>query len=469
MSDPAQESVLVLDQDQNNLEACGRQLSSLGYRPLMADALEDALRLLNSENPALLLVDIVSLAEWGSKLWRSVHNGARQTPVVLLTRMAAIDAAVAAVKEGASFYLLKPVSLEHLRAALERVIPSRRRDCLEHEREPQPHSSSGEIIVGASDAIRRMLDVTGRVAQSDANIVLFGESGTGKELFARTIHACSNRAGGPFIPVDCASLPENLLEGELFGFERGAFTGAVHSKPGLMELAHLGTLFFDELAELPLNVQPKLLRALQERKHRRLGGTKLVGFDVRVISATNRDLGQLVSEGRFRQDLFYRLSVVPIHLPPLRQRENDVILLANHLLTEQRRKTPHAPERFSPQVLTFFEQYSWPGNVRELQNVVAYCCALARTETISLEDLPEELQFYNPKAVERLSPSAPISPFKVAKARCLAQFEAGYVAELLTQYGNNITRAARAAGIDRKTFYALLQKHHVRHPALAGG
>jgi DNA-binding NtrC family response regulator len=259
MSDPAQESVLVLDQDQNDLEACGRQLSSLGYRPLMADALEDALRLLNSENPALLLADIVSLAEWGSKVWRSVHNGARQTPVVLLIRMADIDAAVAAVKEGASFYLLKPVSLDHLRAALERAMPSRRRDCLEHEREPQPHSASGEIIVGASNAIRKVLDVTGRVAQSDANIVLFGESGTGKELFARTIHTCSNRAGGPFIPVDCASLPENLLEGELFGFERGAFTGAVHSKPGLMELAHLGTLFFDELELLPKVVD--LMRA----------------------------------------------------------------------------------------------------------------------------------------------------------------------------------------------------------------
>ncbi len=191
----------------------------------------------------------------------------------------------------------------------------------------------------------------------------------------------------------------------------------------------------------------------------------MVGFDVRVIAATNRDLGQLVLEGRFRQDLFYRLNVVPIHLPPLRKRENDVILLANHLLAEHRRKNPVAPQHFAPQVLRLFEQYSWPGNVREVENVVAYCCALARTETISIDDLPEELQLYNPKAVE-FSPSSPLQTFKAAKAQCLTEFETAYVAELLTRYGDNITQAARAAGIDRKTFYALLQKHQIRRSAV---
>jgi transcriptional regulator with PAS, ATPase and Fis domain len=261
-------------------------------------------------------------------------------------------------------------------------------------------------------------------------------------------------------------LPENLLEAELFGFEKGAFTGALHTKSGLMELAHLGTLFFDEVAELPLSLQPKLLRALQERKHRRLGGTQLVSFDVRVIAATNRDLGQLVLKGNFRQDLFYRLNVVRIHLPPLRMRENDVILLANHLLAEHRRKTPSGPQYFAQQVLQLFQEYSWPGNVRELQNVVEYCCALARTNTITMEDLPEDLQLYNPTALE-IAPSAPPHSFKVAKARSLAQFETAYIADLLKRYDGNISQAAKAAGVDRKTFYALLQKHHLRRAAVA--
>jgi len=457
--------VLVLDRDRKQLEACERDLISLGYHPIVTADLEKAHGLLKSQNLALLLTDIVSLAGCGSELLRSANDVHPQVPVVILTGLATIDAAVQSLKEGALFYLLKPVSLDQLKVAVERaIIPRSPDDAQKLNSEPPLQNTSGEIIVGASRMVQQVLEIAGRVATSNANIVLYGESGTGKELFARTIHACSSRSRGPFIPVDCASLPENLLEGELFGFEKGAFTGAVHAKPGMMELAHLGTLFFDEVAELPLSLQPKLLRALQERKHRRLGGTRVVSFDVRVIAATNRDLNQLVSEGKFRQDLYYRLNVVPIHLPPLRKRENDVILLANHLLAEHRRNRPSGPQHFAPQVLGLFEQYSWPGNVRELQNVVEYCCALARTNTITVEDLPEELQLYNPKAVE-IATSRPVQTFRVAKANFLAQFEAVYVADLLKRYADNISQAARAAGIDRKTFYSLLQKHHLRRSA----
>jgi DNA-binding NtrC family response regulator len=457
--------VLVLDRDRKDLEACGHSLISLGYHPIVTTDPENAHRFLKSEHPTLLLTDVLSLAGCGSELLRSAHDVHPQVPVVILTGIATIDTAVQTLKEGALFYLLKPVSFDHLKVTLERMMPPSAQSLQKYENQPQPQNTSGEIIVGASRAIREVLDIAGRVARSDANIVLFGESGTGKELFARTIHACSRRSQGPFVPVDCASLPENLLEGELFGFEKGAFTGAIRTKPGVMELANLGTLFFDEVAELPLSLQPKLLRAPQERKHRRLGGTKIVSFDVRVIAATNRVLSQLVLEGKFRQDLFYRLNVVPIHLPPLRKRENDIILLANHLLAEHRRNNLVGPEHFAPQVLRLFEQYSWPGNVRELQNVVEYCCALARTDTISVEDLPEELQLYNPKSVE-LAPSSPLQTFRLAKAQCLTQFEAAYVADLLKRCGDNISQAARAAGIDRKTFYTLLRKHQM-HPSAA--
>jgi DNA-binding NtrC family response regulator len=453
--------VLVLNRDRKELEACGKDLSSLGYHAILTTDLENAHSCLKSEHPALVLAEVLALAEGGSELLRITHDMHPQVPVVILTGIAAIDTAVLTLKEGALFYLLKPISVDHLKVTLERIISPPGQAPQKHENGPQPQNISGQIIVGASRAVRQVLDVAGRVARSDANIVLFGESGTGKELFAQTIHACSGRAQGPFIPVDCASLPENLLEGELFGFEKGAFTGAIRTKPGVIELAHLGTLFFDEVAELPVSLQPKLLRALQERRHRRLGGTKIVSFDVRVIAATNRDLSQLVLEGKFRQDLFYRLNVVPIHLPPLRKRENDITLLANHLLAEHRRKSLAGPDRFAPEVIRLLEQYSWPGNVRELQNVVEYCCALARTDTILLDDLPEELQLYNPKAVE-IRPASPLQTFRAAKSRCLTEFEAAYIADLLKRCGDNISQAARAAGIDRKTFYALLQKHHMR-------
>lgn len=454
--------ILVVDHDRKELESLERDLISLGYHPIVAGELEHALKLLKTQHPALLLADIEAVADHGSALLTSACGTPPQIPVVISTGIAMVDKAVQCLKRGASFYLLKPVKPDQLAAALQQALSPRSAEDPRHlDREPHPQSTSGEIIVGASRAIQQVLDVAGRVASSNANIVLSGESGTGKELFARTIHSCSARAGMPFVAVDCASLPENLLEGELFGYDKGAFTGAIHAKPGLMELANRGTLFFDEVAELPLSLQPKLLRALQERQHRRLGGTRMVSFDVRVIAATNRNLRQLVSEGKFRQDLFYRLHVVPIHLPPLREREKDIILLANHLLAEHRRKRSSGPDSFAPEVLHLFEQYAWPGNVRELQNVVEYCCALARANTITVADLPEEFQLYDPRAVE-ITPSLPPQSFKLAKARSLAQFEAVYLTELLKQYGDNISQAARAAGVDRKTFYALLHKHHMR-------
>ena len=228
-----------------------------------------------------------------------------------------------------------------------------------------------------------------------------------------------------------------------------------------MELAHRGTLFFDEIGELPISLQPKLLRALQQRQHRRLGGTKMVDFDVRVVSATNRNLRSLVVQGDFREDLYYRLNVVPLHLPPLRARGKDVILLANHFLKECGRKSLSVPKRFASEVLGLFEECPWPGNVRELQNVVEYSCAVAREDTITIQDLPAELRVCHPQIVEATS-AKPVTTFKVAKAR----FEKGYVLNLLKQHDYNISHTAKIAGVDRKTFYSLIQRHHIPIPRL---
>ncbi|HLK87144.1 MAG TPA: sigma-54 dependent transcriptional regulator [Candidatus Binataceae bacterium] len=449
--------ILVLDPDQVALEALARDLRSLGHRIFATPDSEQARAIAESRHPELLLCDARALSGRGSKLILVFRDVDADLPIVVLTTLDTVEAAAQAVRDGALFYLLRPFTPDNLRVAVERSFRRRQRDCEAPAFDRSPGQvNSAEVIVGASHALQRVLELAGTVARSDANILIFGESGTGKELFARVIHTCSLRSAGVFIPVDCASLPENLLEAELFGYEKGAFTGAAHTKPGLMELANRGTLFFDEIAELPMNLQPKLLRALQERRHRRLGGTRIVEFDVRVVSATNRDLRAQVAQRLFRQDLFYRLNVVPLHLPPLRMRDKDVVLLANHFLQQCSRKNLSAPKRFAPEVLGLFEHCPWPGNVRELQNVVEYSCAVARTETITLQDLPAELQMYDPQTIDE-PPSLPAPTFKLAKAR----FEAGYVAELLKRHDNNVSQAAKAAGVDRKTFYALLQKHHI--------
>jgi len=448
--------ILVLDPNQKTLEAFARDLESLGYQSYQASDVETACSVLKSQHPSVVFCDILSLSGGASRLLRAHREIDPAPPIIVLTTLAMIEAAAALLMEGASYYLVKPLRLDDLKLAVERSLERRQRVLPEESLEQLPQQGAAENIVGASHAVQQVLELAARVARSDANIIIFGESGTGKELFAKIIHTCSHRTESAFIPVDCASLPENLLEAELFGYEKGAFTGAVHSKLGLMELAHRGTLFFDEIAELPMSLQPKLLRALQERRHRRLGGTEIVDFDVRVVSATNRDLRELVSRGQFRQDLFYRLNVVPLHLPPLRARDDDVVLLANHFLKECGRKTLSAPKRFSPEVLRFFQEYQWPGNVRELQNIVEYGCSIARTEAITLQDLPEELQICNPQVVEVVAAS-PALTFKMAKAR----FESAYVSDLLKRHDYNVSQAAKAAGVDRKTFYSLLRKNHL--------
>ena len=448
--------ILILDPNTTAREDFDRDLRSLGHLTFATGDPDKAFAFLKSEHPSLIFCDVAALFGRDARLLFSLRHAELQSSVIILASVDTIESAAEAVREGAVFYLLKPVPLDLLKLAIERGLGNPRHTLQTQAPREAPEPSSREIIVGVSDALQQVLELAGRIARSDANIIIFGESGTGKELFAKVIHTCSQRSGGVFIPVDCAALPENLLEAELFGYEKGAFTGAVHTKPGVMELANHGTLFFDEIAELPMILQPKLLRALQERQHRRLGGTRIVDFDVRVVSATNRNLRGLVSENQFRQDLFYRLNVVPLNLPPLRARDKDVILLANHFLKECDRKSRSAARRFAPEVLGVFEAYSWPGNVRELQNVVEYSCAVARADTITLQDIPDEFRNFVPQVDEDVPNSSGLA-FKEAKGR----FESSYVSGLLKRYDYNISRAAKAAGVDRKTFYTLLKKHHI--------
>lgn len=454
--------IIILDDEPDMAENWGRILSSAGYECLITTDPNQALRLLEAEHPDLLLTDLRMPEMDGMEILGRAREIDSLVPVVMVTGYATVESAVAAVKAGAFDYLSKPFSIDQLKLTVGRALTKRRLELENlHLREQLRGTFGFENIIGRSAALREVLELVRKAARSEANILVLGESGTGKELIARAIHANSPRAAQPFVPVDCASLPENLLESELFGHEKGAFTGAAAAKRGLMETAHRGTLFLDELGELPLGLQVKLLRALQERQIRHIGGTRQIDVDVRIVSATNRDLRALVAAGKFREDLYYRVSVIDIALPPLRERHGDIELLATGFLRKYGRSAETVVNGFEPEALITLGTYAWPGNVRELQNVIERACALAEGEMITLANLPHHLRA---AGMEQPPPSEVGNKLTLteAKERWIGHLEAAYVAELLKDEGGNVSQAARKAGVDRKTFHRLLKKHGIR-------
>ena len=460
--------VLVVDDEPDMVENCARILKKAGHQCLTATDPHAALALVEAERPDLLLTDLKMPDMDGMELLRRARAVDPALPVILFTAFATIESAVSAIKDGAFDYLPKNFSVEQLRMAVERGLRQRELELENRNLREQLQGTLGfESILGRSPAMARVFELVRKAARSDANILVRGESGTGKELVARAVHANSPRAAQPFVPVDCASLPEQLLESELFGHEKGAFTGAVKSKRGLMEVADRGTLFLDEIAEMPLPLQVKLLRALQERQLRRVGGTSLVDVDVRVVSATNRDLRDAVTRGQFREELYYRVDVIEIQLPPLRERAGDVRLLAHVFLKRYGQERVRA---FDEVALEALEAYAWPGNVRELQNVVERACALADHERITRADLPEYLvRDGRPVLAGPVAPPPGLPavaetdlPLKEAKEKWMQVLEASYLRDLLERHGGNISAAAKAAGIDRKTFHRLINKYQIR-------
>ncbi len=463
--------VLIVDDEADMVENCARILRRSGLKCLTALDPKEGLALVETERPDVLLTDLKMPGMDGLELLRRAREVDPALPVILITAFATIESAVAAIKEGAFDYLPKTFSVDQLSLTVERALRQRQ---LQEEnrnlREQLQEAFGLENLVGRSAAMVQVFELIKKAARSEANILILGESGTGKELVARAVHANSPRATHPFVPVDCASLPENLLESELFGHEKGAFTGAIRTKPGLMETADSGTLFLDEIAELPLGLQVKLLRALQEREIRRVGGTSVVDVDVRVVSATNRDLRESVAKGQFREELYYRVNVIEIRLPPLRDRLGDLKLLAHTFLKKYGR------ERFTgfePDTLAALEAYPWPGNVRELQNIVERACALADGDGITLRDLPDHIlsggrrQEALPGRSAVVGVAEPLTsgadlPLKEAKERWMHVLEGSYLRDLLERHGGNISAAAKAAGIDRKTFHRLISKYQIK-------
>jgi DNA-binding NtrC family response regulator len=457
--------ILIVDDEPDMVDNCARLLGRAGHDCLTATDSERALALLESDRPDLLLTDLKMPRMDGMELMRHAHQIDPTLPVIMITGFATIESAVAAVREGAFDYLPKTFSLDQLQVAVDRALGHRELARENRNLKSQLQSALGfENIIGRSPAMMRVFELVKKAARSEANILVVGESGTGKELVARAIHANSPRAAQPFVPVDCASLPDNLLESELFGHEKGSFTGALRSKPGLMELAHRGTLFLDEIAELPMSLQSKLLRALQERQIRRVGGTGEIAVDARVVSATNRNLREAIAKSEFREELYYRINVIAIDLPPLRERPGDIALLAHAFLKRYGQSRVTA---IDDRVLAALDAYPWPGNVRELQNVVERACALADGATVTLRELPDYV-------VNRTPASAPAAAggdlglttdglsLAEARDRWMNTLESAYLRDLLARHGGNISAAAKAAGIDRKTFRRLVSKYHLK-------
>ncbi len=378
-------------------------------------------------------------------------------PVIVLTAFGDYEMAVQAVRAGAYDFLAKPVRLDVLQIAVERALAyGRLRREVHLLRSAFEEPKFEGAIIGESPAMREVLDIVARVAGSSSSVLVTGESGTGKELVARALHDQSH-AQGPFVAVNCAAIPEQLLESELFGHEKGAFTGAKSARIGLFEEANNGTLFLDEIGELPLGLQPKLLRALQERTIRPLGGRKDVPFETRLVTATNRDLGLAVEEGRFREDLYFRVNVIEVPIPPLRARGNDVLLLAAHFLKAFAERAKKGVVGFTPEVAAQFLQYAWPGNVRELSNVIERAVALTSQDHVTVADLPKQLlQGRRAEVVIGSDESELVS---------LEEMERRYVLHVLGSVGGSRTAAAKILGLDRTTLWRRLERYGVKAPS----
>jgi DNA-binding NtrC family response regulator len=444
--DPAR--ILVVDDDLSSRELLARILTSAGHRVTpLADGRE-AVAALDSGDPPDLVVSDIRMAEMdGLQVIDAYRERAPDTPVILVTAFGNIDGAVEAIRRGAADYLSKPYDVDAIQLVVSRALQHRalamenralRRGLRERYRL--------ENVVGRSEAMLQVYKTAARVASTDATVLIAGESGTGKELVARAIHAASPRASGPFVAVDCGAIAEGVLESELFGHARGAFTGAQVARRGLFEEAHHGTLFLDEIGDIGPNLQARLLRALQEGTIRRVGANEPIAVDVRVVAATNRDLEAAVKAGTFRADLYYRLHVVSIRIPPLRERREDIPLLAEHFAQKHGRAEGSA---ISPEARETLLAYDWPGNVRELENVVARALALNPSGVVLREDLPEAV-----RAARSAPAPAPLPD--VADRPTLAELERRYASQVLQEAGGNKTRAAEILGIDRKTLYRIL-------------
>jgi len=427
----------------------------------IAGNVEDALREITSQAPDLILLDLVMPGRSGLDLLADLAERDVRAPVIVLTATNTVNAAVEAMKRGAADFVTKPFELDALRLKVRDRLEKRElQDEVERLRDEVEERQQLGRMVGRSDVMRKVFRTVERIAKAEATVLVTGESGTGKELVARAIHDFSPRAEGPFIAVNCGAIPSELIESELFGHEKGAFTGATERRAGRFEAANGGTLFLDEIGELDLAVQVKLLRALQERTFERVGSSKSITVDVRIVTATNRDLQAEIKNGNFREDLFYRVAVVPVELPALRERREDIRLLAQTFLT---RLGPD--KKFAPAAIGSLEGYNWPGNVRELENAIEYSLAMCESDTIEQDDLPISVGRSGQAEALREEWRQGDVGFEEAVER----FETDILREALESYRWNQTKAAEGLGITRRVLKLKMDKLGIEEEAASDG
>ncbi|HYA91626.1 MAG TPA: sigma-54 dependent transcriptional regulator [Thermodesulfobacteriota bacterium] len=449
MTTLSSKKILVVDDDANFLKLIRMRLELAGYEVVTALNEDEAIAKAREETFALSIVDLKLVHRDGISLMEEMHSINPYTPIIILTAHGSIESAVEATKKGAFNFLNKPFDPEELLLQIEKAMENQR--LVSEVRRLQgllKEKYDFKNIVARSEKMRRVLDLVSRIAGTDSTIYISGESGTGKEVIAKVIHLASERRDKPFVAINCAAIPETLLESELFGHEKGAFTNAIRSHGGLFVQSHQGTIFLDEIGDMSLPIQAKLLRVLQEKRFYPLGSERAVEVDVRLIVATNKDLEAEVKKGSFREDLFYRIHVVPIDLPPLRERKEDVPPLAEYFLKEISQRMKKDIKGISSMAMQKLMLYDWPGNVRELENTIEHAVAITQHDIISEEivlptkDLPTE----------------PLKPFKEA----VEDFKRGYLARLLEFTKGNVSKAAELAGRYRADFYNLVKKHNLK-------
>lgn len=443
--------VLVVDDDDAIRVSFEKFFAKAGHMAVIVENGAQALEKIKSRQFDLAFVDLRLPGISGIDLLKKIRMMNPRMDIVIITGYGTVETAVEAMKFGAYDYIQKPFSLETIRYVLDKILEKQailqdvKTRRLKFDRDGQV-----ETIIGESPRMIEVYELVQKVAPTDSTVLITGETGTGKELIARAIHFNSLRRNKPFLTMDCSSLVENLFESELFGHVKGSFTGAIATKHGSFELANGGTFFFDEIGNISLNIQAKILRAIQEREIRRVGSTETIKVDVRVIAATNKDLRQAVEEGTFREDLFYRISVIPIHLPPLRERKEDIIPLANYFLEKYNQRRLKALRGFSTAVKDIFIRYHWPGNVRELENVVERAVVIEDGDEVSITSLPSHLWF-DGNQKELTSP----------KIKSLEELEREHIIHALKATDGNRSKTARLLGIDRKTLYDKIKRYRI--------
>lgn len=445
-------SILIVDDEENVSKLLNKVLIKEGYETHMAHNGYEALEMIDNNDIDIVISDIKMPGMSGIELLKNIGRVAPFIKVIMITAFATVDTAIEALRMGAKDYITKPFNIEEVIQVVKKLTPYKEEAFITSEEMQKEIKNIKNNLESKSTSMIKVIDMIKQIADTKVTVMLYGETGTGKELAAQTLHNFSSRSDKPFVKVNCAAIPEALLESELFGYEKGAFTGAVMRKPGKFELADGGSIFLDEIGDISLGVQVKLLRILQEREFERLGGTKTIKVDVRIIAATNKNLEELVKNGSFREDLFYRLNVVPITMPPLRDRKEDIPMLINSFLNKSSDISGKTRKKMSSMALSKLVAYSWPGNIRELQNIIERCVVITPRNTIGVEDLPSNISLFKEQSTEE-----DISMLD----EVLDGAEKEIIIKILKENKGNRTKASEALGISRRSLHRKIIKYNI--------